>query len=92
MIKVSNFDVSEYLDSEEMISEFLTASLEDYDPDVFLAALAAVAKARGITQLAKDTGIARASLYKALRPGAKPSFDMIMKITEALGVSLGVKS
>ena len=92
MVKVSKFDAVQYLDSEEMMAEYLTAAMEDPNPDVFLAALADVAKARGIAQLAKDTGLGRESLYKTLSPGAKPRFDTIMKITRALGVPLVANS
>lgn len=88
MVKVSKFDVVDYLDSEEMMAEYLIAALEAEDSDIFLNALANVAKARGIAQLAKDTGLGRESLYKSLAPGAKPRFDTIMKITKALGVPL----
>jgi probable addiction module antidote protein len=88
MVKVSKFDVVDYLDSEEMMAEYLIAALEADNPDIFLNALANVAKARGIAQLAKDTGLGRESLYKSLAPGAKPRFDTIMKITKALGVPL----
>lgn len=91
-MKTSKFDAVQYLDSEEMISEYLTAAMEDENPDVFLAALSDVAKARGIAQLAHDTGLGRESLYKTLSPGAKPRFDTIMKITRALGVPLSVKT
>ena len=91
MVKVSKFDAVDYLDSEEMMAEYLMAALEEENPDVFLAALSDVAKARGIAQLAKDTGLGRESLYKSLAPGAKPRFDTIMKITNALGVPLAVK-
>jgi probable addiction module antidote protein len=91
MVKISKFDAVEYLDSEEMMIEYLTAAMEAENPDIFLNALANVAKARGIAQLAKDTGLGRESLYKTLAPGAKPRFDTIMKITKALGVSLAVK-
>lgn len=90
MIKISKFDVAEHLDNEEVIAEYLAAALEDPDPDVFLAALRDVAKARGITQLAKDTGLGRESLYKTLSPGSKPRFETIVKISRALGVPLGV--
>jgi len=92
MVKISKFDAVEYLDSEEMITEYLTAAMEAENSDIFLNALANVAKARGIAQLAKDTGLGRESLYKTLAPGAKPRFDTILKITKALGVSLAVKS
>jgi probable addiction module antidote protein len=92
MIKISKFDVAEHLDNEEVIAEYLAAALEDPDTDVFLAALADVAKARGITQLAKDTGLGRESLYKTLSPGSKPRFETILKISRALGVPLGVRA
>jgi probable addiction module antidote protein len=92
MVKLSTFDAVEYLDSEEMIAEYLTAAMADENPDVFLAALSDVAKARGIAQLAKESGLGRESLYKTLAPGAKPRFDTIMKITKALGVPLAAKS
>lgn len=90
MIKISKFDVTEHLDNEEVIAEYLAAALEDPDPDVFIAALADIAKARGITQLAKDTGLGRESLYKTLAPGSKPRFETIVKISKALGVPLGI--
>lgn len=90
MIKISKFDVTEHLDNEEVIAEYLAAALEDPNPDVFIAALADVAKARGITQLAKDTGLGRESLYKTLSPGSKPRFETIVKISKALGVPLRI--
>ena len=66
----------------------LNAALEDENPNVFLQAIADVAKARGMSQLAKDTGLGRESLYKALAPGAKPRYDTIIKLVRALGVEL----
>jgi probable addiction module antidote protein len=92
MVKVSKFDVVDYLDNEALMAEYLAAAMEDPNPDVFLAALSDVAKARGIAQLAKDTGLGRESIYKSIAPGAKPRFDTIMKITKALGVPLSVKT
>lgn len=85
-MKITRFDVTEHLDNEEVIAEYLAAAMEDSSPDVFLAALADVAKARGMAQLATDSGLSRESLYKTLSPGAKPRFETIMKITRALGV------
>jgi probable addiction module antidote protein len=84
----SPFDAADYLDSEETIAEYLTAALEDADPDVFLTAVRDVARARGMTQLAKDAGLGRESLYKALTPGAKPRYDTLLKLLHALGVKL----
>ena len=91
-LKISKFDAVDHLDSEKMIAEYLTAAMEVENPDVFLNVLSNVAKARGIAQLAKDTGLGRESPYIMLSPGAKPCFDTIMKITKALGVPLAAKS
>lgn len=88
MTKFQTFDAADYLDSEETIAEYLTAALEDPNPDVFLAAVRDVARARGMAQLAKDTGLGRESLYKALLPGAKPRYDTVLKLLHALGVKL----
>jgi len=88
--KITDFDVSAYLDNEETIAEYLTVTLEENDPDLLLAALFNVAKARGMTQLSKESGLGRESLYKALAPGAKPRFETIMKVMRALGVKLTV--
>ena len=92
MGKFAKFDAADYLDSEETIAEFLTAALEDEDPAVFLAAISAVAKARGIAVIASSTGLGRESLYKALAPGAKPRYDTIIKILHGLGVKLTVST
>jgi len=91
MTVVREFDAARYLDNEEVIAEYLAACLEDSNPEVFLAALGDVAKARGITKLAKETGLGRESLYKTFSPGTKPRFETIMKITKALGVPISVK-
>ncbi|MEO7520681.1 MAG: addiction module antidote protein [Gemmatimonas sp.] len=82
------FDAADYLDSEEVIVEYLNVALASEQPDLFLQALADVAKARGMAQLAKDTGLGRESLYKALAPGAKPRYDTVLKLVRALGVEL----
>ncbi len=86
----AKFDAVDYLDSEELIAEYLAAALEDDNPDVFLAALADVAKARGISAIAQSSGLGRESLYKALAPGAKPRYETIMKVLHGLGVRLTV--
>lgn len=88
MKKIKQFDAADYLDDEEVIAGYLNAALEDENPDVFLAAIADVAKARGMTQLAKDAGLGRESLYKALAPGAKPRYDTVLKLLRSLGVDI----
>ncbi len=92
MVKVRNFDPSEYLDNEEVIAEYLTAALEEGDPNVFLIAVGNVAKARGMTAIAESTGLGRESLYKAMAPGAKPRYDTILKVLNSLGVKLVVSA
>ena len=88
MVEVSRYDTVDYLDSEEMIAAYLNAAIEENDMDVLLTAISNIAKARGIAQLAKDAGLCRESLYKTLSPGAKPRFETIMKIINALGIAL----
>jgi probable addiction module antidote protein len=91
-IETAPFDASDYLDDEETIAEYLTAALEDPNPDLFLVAVRDVARARGMAQLARDTGLGRESLYKALAPGAKPRYDTVLKVLRALGVKLHVET
>ncbi len=90
MTKVTKFDAPDYLDSEEAIAEYLTAALEDKNPDIFLAAISDVAKVRGMASIAKSTGLGRESLYKALAPGAKPRYETILKVLNGLGVKVSV--
>ena len=92
MPKVTEFDPSAYLDDEEVIAEYLTAALEDENPDVFLAAVGNVAKARGMSAIAEATGLGRESLYKAMAPGAKPRYDTVLKVLHSLGVKLTVSA
>ena len=88
MVKTAAFDAADYLNDEETIAAYLTAALEDPNPDVFLAAVRDVARARGMAQLARDAGLGRESLYKALTPGAKPRYDTMLKLLHALGVKI----
>jgi probable addiction module antidote protein len=89
-IKLKEFDASAYLDNEEVIAEFLTAALEDGDPEVFLSAIGQVAKARGMSAIAESTGLGRESLYKAFAPGAKPRYETVQKVLQSLGVKINV--
>lgn len=84
------FDVSAHLDDEETIRAYLSAALEDPNPDAFLLALGNVAKARGMTQIAEAAGVGRQSLYKALSPGAQPRYNTVLKLIGALGLKLAV--
>ncbi|MGH8160037.1 MAG: addiction module antidote protein [Rhodanobacter sp.] len=84
--KFSAFDVAEYLDSDEAIAAYLNEVIDENDSDLFLSALAEIARARSMSKVAEDSGLGRESLYKALRPGAKPGFATIARIMGALGV------
>jgi probable addiction module antidote protein len=86
--KTKTFDVAEFLEDEETIAEYLNIALEDPNPEMLLLAVRNIARARGMTQLARDTGLGRESLYKALSEGAKPRYDTILKVVRALGVKL----
>jgi probable addiction module antidote protein len=85
-LKLVPFDAARYLDDEEAIAEYMTAVLETNDSDLLLLALSDVARAKGMAQVAKDAGLGRESLYKALAPGAKPRFETVLKVARALGV------
>lgn len=88
MTRFTPFDVADYLDDEETMSAYLTAALADPDPEAFLVAVKTVARARGMSQLAKDSGLGRKGLYKALSPDAKPRYETVIKVVRALGVKL----
>jgi probable addiction module antidote protein len=82
------FDMAKYLPDDEAIAEYLTIVLADNDPALLAAALGDIARARGMTEIAKASGIGREALYKALRPNAQPRFDTIARVCAALGVKL----
>ena len=86
--KLLPFDAARYLGDDAAIAEYMTVVLETGDTELFLLALSDVARARGMAQVAKDSGLGRESLYKALAPGAKPRLDTILKVARALGVRL----
>ena len=88
MTSFSKFDAVEYLGSEEEIAAYLSAVMEENDPDLLIAALGDIAHARGMAKLAEDSGLNRESLYKALRPGAKPRFETIFRIMRALNINM----
>jgi probable addiction module antidote protein len=85
------FDAARYLTDESAIAEYMNAVLETGDTDLLLLALGDVARARGMAQVARDSGLGRESLYKALAPGAKPRFETVIKVARALGVRLTVQ-
>jgi probable addiction module antidote protein len=89
-LEIQPFNAAEYLDNDEVIAEYLSAAAEDPNPDVFLAALGDVAKAKGMAQIAKDAGLGRESLYKALASGSHPRYETVQAVLHALGVKFAV--
>lgn len=90
-VKTKPWDASEHLDSEEMIFAYVNAAFEEGDPALVAAALGNVARARGMTQIAKAAGVSRESLYKALSVDGNPEFGTIMKVMKALGLHVSVE-
>lgn len=90
MKQATAYDAAEFLETDEEIVAYLNAALEDGDPALVSAALGDIARARGMSQLARDTGITRDGLYKALSPTGNPSFSTVQKVVNALGYRLGV--
>jgi len=89
-MKTSQFDIADYLDSKEMIAEYLNTVLEQGDNADVIHAIGKVAKAIGMTKIAEESGLSRPSLYKAVSDGAKPQFATIMKILKAIGGQIQV--
>ena len=90
--QLTTFDIAQYLDSPEAIAEYLTQVLADGNSDEFLEAIGYIAKAKGMTQISKDTGLGRESLYKTFAEGSKPRFETVMKVMNTFGVKLQATS
>ncbi|QTF90889.1 addiction module antidote protein [Halomonas sp. BM-2019] len=88
--KFSRYDTADYLETEEDIRLYLEACQEDGDPALIAAALGDIARARNMTQLAKEVGLTRAGLYKALSPEGNPSFATVAKVAKALGLKITI--
>ena len=94
-IKIKNlpkFDVVDYLKTEKDIAGYLSAVLEDGDPALFIAAIGDIARAKGMTEIAKKSGVTRESLYRALKIEARPRFETVAKVIHALGMKLSVNA
>ncbi len=89
-IKTRPFDAANYLNTEEDAVAYLDAAMADGDPALLAAALGDIARARGMTQLAKDTGLSRESLYKSLSGERAPSSETLFKVIHAMGFKLSV--
>lgn len=89
--KFSRYETSDYLETEEDIRHYLEACQEDGDPALIAAALGDIARARNMTALAKEAGLTRAGLYKALSPEGNPSFATVGKVAKALGLRITIQ-
>lgn len=86
--KLPEFDMAEYLDSDEAIVEYLNQVIEEDDSAELAHALGVIARARGMTEIAQASGMTREGLYKALRPDAQPRFETVARVCKALGIRL----
>jgi probable addiction module antidote protein len=82
------WDVAENLETKEDMAAYLEAALEDGDPALVAAALGDIARAKGMADIARETGLGRESLYKALSPEGNPEFSTVLKVVKALGLRL----
>jgi probable addiction module antidote protein len=89
-METSKFDIADYLDNKELITEYLNTVLEEGDNADLINAIGHIAKAIGMTKISEETGLSRPSLYKALSNGAKPQFNTIMKVLKAIGGQIQV--
>jgi probable addiction module antidote protein len=87
-IKTKPYDAAEYLETEEDMAAYLQAALEEGDAALVIHALGNIARARGMSQIARKTGLRRESLYKALSPEGNPEFATVLKVVQALGIEL----
>ncbi|NTV67124.1 MAG: putative addiction module antidote protein [Chlorobaculum sp.] len=90
-VTIRDFDPANYLDNDEMIVEYLKATAEDPNPEVFLGALGNVERAKGMAEIAKKTGLGRESLYNAFRPGVSPRYSTVKAVLKAIGIELTFK-
>ena len=89
-VETRKWDIVEHLDSDEKIALFLEAVFEDGDPAVIAAAIGDVARARGMSQVAKDAGLSRENLYRSLSEGGNPELATILKVIRAIGYDMTV--
>jgi len=91
-METSKFDIADYLDSSEVITEYLNVVLAEGNDSDLLIAIGNIAKSVGMTKIANETGLSRPSLYKALSEGSKPQFETIMKVLRAIGSQIQISS
>lgn len=87
-LETKPWDAAEHLDSEEAMAAYLDAALEDGDPALISAALGDIARAKGMSQLARETGLSRESLYRSLSAEGNPELATVVKVMKSLGLRL----
>ena len=92
VLKTSLWDSAELLDSPERIAAYVEAAFEDGDPSLITHALGVVARARGMSQLAKEAGLSRDAMYKAFQPDGNPTLQTLTNVMKALGMRLSVEA
>lgn len=90
-VTFSRFDAAEYLETEEDIAAFFDECVQDGNPEAIALALGAVARARNMAQIARDAGMTRTGVYKALSPGGNPSLDTVARVAKAMGFRLELR-
>jgi probable addiction module antidote protein len=89
--EITGWDIGEYLDTPEMIREYINVAIEENDPNLLRIALGDVAKAQGMTEISKKAHVSRQNLYKAFSSSGNPTLDTINKVVGALGLKLKVE-
>lgn len=90
-IKTRPLDVAELLDSDDAVADFIADALEDDEPAALVRALGVIARARGMSQIAKETGLARAALYRSLSAEGNPEIETVRRILKTLNLKLSVE-
>ncbi len=90
ILKTKPFDPAEYLDNDEAVASYMTDALETGDPSFVADALGVVARARGMSEVARQAGVSRESLYRALSAEGNPELGTVMRVMQALGLQLSV--
>jgi probable addiction module antidote protein len=89
-LKTTRWDASEFLDNDEAVAAYLNAAFEDGDPNFIAASIGHVAKAKGMSQIARETGLSRESLYRALGDDGNPELSTMTKVMRALGMRIQI--
>jgi len=90
-MKTSKWDMAEFIDTKEDVIAHLSVALEENDIDFLLSILSALARSKGMAEIAADLGVTREGLYKSLAPGSNPAFGTVVKTLDSLGFKLNIE-